>query len=224
MRTAEAAARSAMDAYRSAMSKVAYYIKQMGVHESALITYNNLLKSLPSSLGFWQAHEPPEEWKRALANFNNEVAWVKHFETKAKDAKVAAVATHSFAVLAVSKADDAINNVFALTRDLQNLGILLDLARRTDAIAGATRTKLAEFEKRLADDPSKVIIPVWTIPALPPEPTVVAPPALAPPTAIGMAYEEARAEADRTGRLATWTPALGWHVIDKAGVQFPVGF
>lgn len=50
---------------------------------------------------------------------------------------------------ALRDAQDATGDVLGLTRDLQNLGILLGLATRTDIIARATRTALNSLEAKL---------------------------------------------------------------------------
>ncbi len=65
---------------------------------------------------------------------------LRHIETRTK----------TDAAKAISHANDCVERVLTIIADIRLLGILLALAGRVDAIAKATREKVAELERKLA--------------------------------------------------------------------------
>ena len=177
MHEAEQATIVAYSAYAAAMAKVSKWLNEADKANIGIQATNRYLQTTTDKV----------LWDKFLIQFNQYVANYRLYQGEAQKAKLAAVATHSQAVLAISKADDLVGDVLSRVRDLQNLGILLSLAGRVDSIAKATRTKLAEIEQKLADNPSTIIVPTYSIPPIPPAPTPVTAPALMPPTTVVLA-------------------------------------
>jgi len=139
MNTAKNAAVLAVAAYESAKQAVVNYEQQAEKWRNSVQVANNVLQRQTSTA----AREAAE---KALYEAR------AHYDEAMRQASLARITMNSVGINAqatIGNANDAVGDVISLTRALQNLGILLALANRTDTLANSTRDQIRKLEAKL---------------------------------------------------------------------------
>ncbi len=149
--TAQKAAEVATGAYLSAKRNV-------GIWETALEQDEKRLIDARIKFGV-SVYIPPTEWwlsatdeeRAALTRLMTNLEIFIIPDDKANIGKWRQIEsrTSDHAIAAITAANLVVERVLTITADVRLLGILLSLARRTDTLAIATRTKLAELQARI---------------------------------------------------------------------------